>query len=339
MEAVQNWLARSGLQAQLRTSLERQYERFLSLPSEFAVQAMNPRILDIIRGSRVASQSQPPSRPLCLDEQGRAIVDALVRDGMHVSNLDALGAPDSEALLADAVSLANTLATRTDLPEWRLKHTLTANADDFLGKPRILRWGLASQLLDIVEAYLGGPAAYDGALLYHSKADGREKGVRVWHRDREDHRMLKVVVYLNDVGDDGGPFQILDEQVQAKVDARISWRYAALNQAKLDRLAGKESSRDGIRNVTGPRGTVIIVDTARFHHRGKPPTRRERSALFYSYFRRSPRHPFCCERSPLSRQQIADLAATVDPRGRDCLLWREQLPMGRRLIPRNRLSV
>ena len=338
MEAVQDWLANSELAARLRAGLERQLERLQSLPAEFAVQAMNLRIVDIVQGAEAASRQPTPANLSEIDAHSAGIVEALVRDGVYTSTLDAFGIAGSDDLLEHAGALAARMTERSLQSAGSPRHTLTATADDFQAFPRLLHWGLEPRLLDIVEAYLGVPAAFDGSLFFHSRADGRENGVRVWHRDREDSAMLKVAIYVNDVGDDGGPFQLLSPDLQRQVDDRISWRYAALKQAELDRLLRRRGASQ-IRNITGPRGTIIIVDTARFHHRGKPPTRRERSALFYTYFRRSPRHPFCCERSPLSRRQLADFAATVHPRGRDCLLWRDQLPLARRLIPPNRLSV
>ena len=67
--------------------------------------------------------------------------------------------------------------------------------------------------------------------------------------------------------------------------------------------------------------------------------RTDRTALFYSYFSRTPRHPFFCERSTMRRAQLKGLARDLPKRQRDCVLWRDALPLTSRLIPVSRLSV
>ena len=80
---------------------------------------------------------------------------------------------------------------------------------------------------------------------------------------------------------------------------------------------------------------MIFSDTASQYHRGKPAISRDRCAIFYNYFSRVPRHPFFCERSGLSRSQIAKLADGLTPEQRDCVLWRDSLPAIARLVPRD----
>jgi hypothetical protein len=219
------------------------------------------------------------------------------------------------------------------------KNTLTAKGDDLMRWSGVMRWALDDRLLDIVEAYLGKEAAYDGALLYQSKADGRENGIRVWHRDREDTRMVKVAIYLSDVDENAGPFQILAPDLQRMVDQRSNWRYNVFRNANRAIQIRDSDWANGVRTVTGQRGTVILTDTARFHHRGSPPVDRDRTAIFHSFFARRPRYPFCCERSSLSRRQVAEFAASLPSRQKGATLWREQLPFLQRMIPRNRTGV
>ncbi|NJN32859.1 MAG: hypothetical protein HC824_22455, partial [Synechococcales cyanobacterium RM1_1_8] len=42
----------------------------------------------------------------------------------------------------------------------------------------------------------------------------------------------------------------------------------------------------------GKAGTVVLCDTAHYFHRGRPPIAQDRSAIFYSFFSRRPKHPF-----------------------------------------------
>lgn len=325
----------------LRAGLVKQQERLLSIPSELAIRGMNlpfSRQSPTLTGDRGRLAPRSANAPI-LSPAHAAIVDELDRTGVCVTSLDALGLDGTGAMFDDAMALSATLAERALLPATAKKHTLTATASDLLRWKRVIRWGLDERLLDIVETYLGAPAAYDCPLVYRSKADGREESVRVWHRDREDTRMVKVCIYLNDVDEEGGPFQVLTPELQKLVDDRAGWRYAAMKNAGLATKIRDSDWATGVRTITGMRGTVFLADTARAHHRGKPPTARDRSAIFHTYFSRTPRHPFCCERSPLSRRQIAEFAAEMPERERDCLLWRKKLPLLQRLIPRNRLTI
>ncbi len=324
----------SGFLPLLVAGAARQGRRLLSVPAELALRSLHAS------GRLPRVTPEAPRELLPALRGGDAdVLAAIVRDGFHVTSLDALNLADTSAMLSDADVMCAALEERARLSPPAGRQNVTARGGDLLRWQSVLRWGLDARLLDIAEAYIGAPAAYDCPLFYRSLADGREAGVRRWHRDREDTRMLKVAVYLNDVDEDGGPFQTLTPDLQAKVDQRASWRYAAMDQAKLGTSIRESDWAEGVRSITGARGTVIFVDTARCHHRGKPPTDRDRTAVFHSYFSRRPSHPWYCERSPLSRRQIAELAAPLPRRERDCLLWRQQLPWTHKLIPRSRLTI
>ena len=326
-----------------KAALTRHVERVLSIPSEIALRAMNSPLLERARG-RTGHVHRRPMRndgwtaPV-LDAPSAAIVAALDRDGAFATSLDDLALPSTGAMFEAANVLSQRLGERSQRPDLKDRAIVSATADDLMTWPAVFHWGLNERLLDIVEVYLGQRCAYDGVAHYYSRADGREISTRVWHRDREDVRTVKVAIYVNDVGQDGGPFEILDPQYQRVLDAQLSWRYAAINHARLIAAVGPDAAARAVRTFTGLRGTVVLVDTARCHHRGKPPVRFDRSAIFYSYFSRSPRHPFFCERSTLRRPHLHQLAHDLPQRARDCVLWRDALPLTSRLIPRSYLTV
>jgi hypothetical protein len=141
--------------------------------------------------------------------------------------------------------------------------------------------------------------------------------------------MIKVAVYLHDVDDSGGPFQILENSI----DNNRKFNYSSMNDFELHNLLTKKGLPESIRTCTGLSGTVIFADTARFFHRGKPATRCDRAALFFSYFARPPRHPFFCNRTMLSRQQITGLIAELHAAQQASALWRDSLPWISRHFP------
>jgi hypothetical protein len=259
------------------------------------------------------------------------VVSDLEARGIHVTNLDALGIPGSNEILARSAMLAEEFAQPA-------RHLAAAGRPFIIVPPErivrnamIYRWGLQERLLDIAEAYLGLQAAYDGVAINYTVADGRAISTRKWHRDWEDRRMLKVAVYLHDVDDAGGPFQQISRPDTLQDDTR-GFTYALSDDAELEHRLGPGYEQD-IVSCEGPRGTVVFCDTARYFHRGKPAVSRDRAALFYSYFANPPRHPFLCERTGLSRKDIEWMVRRLPERQRGAALWRRHLPTLLKLIP------
>lgn len=326
---IDRWRASIGLQA----------ARLMSVPSEIAIRTAEFAFAERDAARNEARALARVSRRATLAIADQAIVDDLEREGVHVTTLEALGLDGTQAMLDAAGGLRRELADRRPRLARAGANSVVASGSELMGLRPIVDWGVHERLLDIVEAYLGDDAAYDCPLVYLSVANGVDRGIRAWHRDREDSRTLKVAIYLNDVDEDGGPFQVLTPELQALVDRRASWRYAKLNNAKSATRIRESDWATGVRSITGPAGLVIFADTARRHHRGAPPVARDRAAIFHSYFSRAPSHPYCCERSTLNRRQIRALAATLSPRQQEALLWRDGLSWLQRLIPRNRLSI
>lgn len=263
------------------------------------------------------------------------IVAALRRDGVCVTSLAALGLPGSDEILATGRRLAEDFA-----PEARenVRNGTDLNyvpAAAIASRPELFTWGLSDRLLDIVEVYLGLPAAYDGVNIIYTVADGRAVATRQWHRDWEDRSMLKIAVYCSDVTASGGPFEIIRRRDPTH-GSGDSFHYAPATHDELARRLGADYEAEVV-SCAGPKGTVIFADTAKYFHRGQPSFGADRMAMFFSYFARTPRHPFFCERSGLSRQQIAKLAVGLTPRQRAATQWRDTLPALVRLIPPARL--
>ena len=252
--------------------------------------------------------------------------------GVCVTSLDALGLEGSQAMLTAAAELDFKYRRMRRGGELDGTDGFQADAADILARRAIFDWGLNDRLLDIVEAYLGQPVAYDGLNLFYTKADGREVAARKWHRDVEDRRVLKIAVYVNDVDEEGGPLEILRIPVPG-ADSDGAPNYPVFTQEKLESRIGRRLDRDAVTTCVGRAGTVIFAETGLRFHRGKPATSRDRCAIFYNYFTRPPLRPFFCERSTLSRKQLDELAAPLGQRQRDCVNWRRSVHPLLRLIP------
>jgi hypothetical protein len=109
--------------------------------------------------------------------------------------------------------------------------------------------------------------------------------VRRWHLDHEDRRLLKVIVYLSDVDSGSAPFGYVDLPTS---EAVLSPRHHAYAPARLDEVVRAEVPLHKRKQVTGPRGTAIYVDTGRVLHRVCPPVETERYSVTFAYCSRSP---------------------------------------------------
>ncbi|MBW8745189.1 MAG: 2OG-Fe(II) oxygenase [Sphingomonas sp.] len=238
------------------------------------------------------------------------ICEGLRQDGIFVTSLEALGMPGSSAMFETARRMAADYTPEAHRRAGAGEKYLMYPGARVMMQPVLFTWGLADRLLNIAESYLGLPPAYDGMALVYSVADGKAEATRRWHRDREDRRMVRICIYLNDVDADGGPFE--------------------LDRRGRDALQADDPG--AVRSCPGPAGTVIFADTARCLHRGKPAAR-DRMAIFYSYFSRRPRNSFYCERSGLSRTQISALTRALPARQVESALWHRGLPRLLRVIP------
>ena len=303
-----------------------------NLPSRTALKVANRAPISRWLGARYdkARDRHRPNLP-ALSDRDCVITEALETDGVFMTSLDYLGLPGGEQVVANAAKLADKFAPTAREQAAGGKPFIVVPPAWIAADPVIYRFGLHDRLLDIAEAYLGLPVAYDGVAINYTVADGREISTRKWHRDWEDRRMLKIAIYLHEVDEHGGPFQHICRQDTRQNDTQ-GFNYDLASSAELESLLGAAFEED-IVSCEGPGGTVIFNDTARFFHRGKPAFARDRAALFFSYFASPPRHPFLCERTGLSRGDIARLAEGLPERQRKAALWRSSVPGALRIIP------
>jgi len=302
------------------------------LPSQTALAVLNEKRLRLWLGKRHrAAVSRHARRLPDLDAIGNDIVAQLNRKGVCVTTLDALKIHGAAEVVETAWALSSDFAPEARALAAGGRQFIIVPPAEIVRNPNIYRIGLHERLLDIVESYIGLPVAYDGVAINYTVADGQEVATRKWHRDREDRRMLKVAIYLHDVDEEGGPFQCIARQDTIRNDID-GYRYEFGEDPLLKARLGPDYIDDMV-SCTGLKGTVVFCDTARFFHRGKPATARDRAALFYSYFASPPRHPFLCERSGIDRGEALGMIEGLDERQRRAALWRRQLSPVMRMIP------
>lgn len=250
------------------------------------------KIFSLNSDLRYMTTRQQYSKKLPVLEAGdRLIFETLKRDGIYISNLAELGLGTTSELLNAARSLLPTMGTNqydiltNNLPEI---YTVT-------DLPSFYNWGKEQRLLNIIENYLSLPVAYHGVHLRKDFANENQFATLLWHRDVEDRRVLKIIVYLSDVEAKHGPF----EYVPLAYTSKTQLSYYRI-QRKIHRIAGIDDEtlnkivpKSAWKSCPGPAGTVIFADTRRLLHHGTLRTE-ERSTLFFVYTANPPKRPELC---------------------------------------------
>lgn len=232
-----------------------------------------------------------------LSPADRKIVAELKREGIAITSLDALSIPSTPQLLEATKNLlpqlqqtavAGNLSTNRRAAS---SHCLYGNPVTIAKEyPVIFLWGLQDRILDILESYYGAPVSCIGINMRRDLADGQQNGTKLWHMDGEDRKVVKISVYLNDVDENGGPFEY--------IPMGLTPSYKAFKNATiLDEDMKNVVPASQWKSCTGAAGTVIIADNAKFFHHGKTPLV-DRYTLFYAYAYRNPKRPEMCKHSP-----------------------------------------
>jgi hypothetical protein len=310
-------------------------KRFASVPAQIAGRISNLSFIEksILYPRYQRALIEHESVLPTLNSMDSKIVDELTQTGICVTSLDSLAIPNTVKAFKAVAKIKERLKEIASLPINQNNSTIYATANLLMSYPELFYWGLDERLLKIAERYLGVPVAYDGILFTLSVADGTEHGVRTWHRDVEDRRMVRVCIYLNDVDENGGPFQFMQSDTNSRIANLEKGKTTSLYN-KTPRKLSSPSTADGITTCTGSAGTVIFADTARHYHRGKPPTQSNRFAIFFTYFSRRPLHPYFCHRSVLSDKHLRNLTANLCAEQRACVLWDKNLPSLVKWIPK-----
>ncbi|MER3491259.1 MAG: phytanoyl-CoA dioxygenase [Mastigocladus sp. ERB_26_2] len=226
-------------------------------------------------------------------QSDRAIVDALKRDGVYVTTLAELGLDSTTNLLnAARDQLSKMAAAQNSQLTQRLPQIYTVT-----DLPEFFNWGSEQKLLNIVENYIGLPVTFHGVHLRKDFPNENQFGTLLWHKDSEDRRMVKIIIYLTDVEEKHGPFEYVPLSLTPLHSLnyyRIYYKlwksgYLGINDEKLQEIIPKSAWK----SCPGPAGTVIFADPKTALHHGTLRTE-ERSALFFVYTANPPKRPELC---------------------------------------------
>lgn len=260
-----------------------------------------------------------------LGPEALRVLQSLRRDGVALTSLDALTGDASllarvgehaarlEAARGDAGrGVAADKPFRVDMLDLRRP---VVHPDD----PFVLA-ALDDQLKGVVDTYFGFTTTVSDVNVWRNLPTTSEPvSSQLWHRDlREDRVLVKVFVYLEPVGDGGGPFSYArGTHLRGRAAPRFSdgehdgTNYRIRTGPDADRLEARSLV------ATGPAGTVVIADMDGYH-RGGMATTSSRLLLQLRYSSRVAR-----------RLTMLSAPDGVDPRA-----WRRHLAYDRRPAPR-----
>ena len=237
-------------------------------------------IIDLIHEKKVAQyQVRLPK----LNRENKKILEALQKTGTHSIFIEDLQLESTPAFLTKIRDLVDYMK---NLPSEN-KLSMDLEPQIFADYPEFFLWGIEQKLLNIIENYIGLPVYYQGYSIRRdivTKASD-SKCIRNWHLDGEDRAVIKIIIYLNDVGVDGGHYEYIPKDLTKKAVKKLNYDLGYLSdQTMIDVIP-----KDYWSNCMGKLGTVIITDTASVFHRAKPPEKDDRYSISFCYTSNKPK--------------------------------------------------
>jgi hypothetical protein len=249
-----------------------------------------------------------------LNAEDTDILNSLQTQGVCITSLDRLQLPSNQPMLERGVELSQTLVN-TSITNDFYGCAVELNKSKLIQHPQVFLWALETRLLDIVENYIGLPVIYQGCCLRKDLANNQSIGVRQWHLDWEDRRTIKIIIYLNDVDLDGGPFQYLTKDLTSLAVKNLNYHnFQFLRDEKMTAVIPDSQWQTCLSKA----GTVIITDTANVFHRAKPAVKNSRYSITYCYT--SYRPDVIWNNPGVSPEQWQNIYCQLNHRQRKCLI-------------------
>lgn len=237
-------------------------------------------------------------------------VKYLHEEGVFITSLEELAIPSTSLVNASAKKLLPELLGCSD----DRNYVISLPLFKLMKYPEIFLWGLEERLLNIIENYIGLPVLYHGAHFRREVANGKLIGVRQWHIDIEDHRMVRIIIYLNNVTLNGGPFEYISKSLSTSLRKTLQYTSGFISDEIIKTIVPTSNWKPCL----GGSGTVIFSDTGNIFHRAKPPAKVDRYSITYSYTSRRPITIF--NKAVLTRDELLEISSKLSLRQRQCIL-------------------
>ncbi|MEA5504081.1 2OG-Fe(II) oxygenase [Halotia wernerae UHCC 0503] len=265
---------------------------------------------------QTALEKHIPNLPV-ISKNDFDVIETIKDEGVVITSLEKLEIHSTLKFLHAAQNLLPKIPQ--SISGYKNKFTIHATSQQIMEYPEIFLWGLEQRLLDIVENYLGLPVAYHGAYFRRDIANQVEQGSRLWHIDKEDRKVLKIIVYLNDISEDTGPFQYVPPSLTSTIAQSLKYTSGYIRDKNMQELI----SSGNYKLCIGKSGTVIFAATGSIFHRGKPPIVSDRFAIFFDYTSRRLKQSFYGN-SCLPDDDLLLLSKNLSKQQKECLFWQNK---------------
>ena len=261
-----------------------------------------------------------PGSPLSVEDE--ELLRQIADEGVALTTLDRLSLESTDVFVETAGLAVDKLKRKPSYPDApgepasAFSHcTILDPCEVARNMPQLFLWFLQDRWLDLMTRLIGKPVVCKGINVRKDIPTGAQTGTRVWHVDSDDDRVGKVIVYLQNVDMDSGPFEYIPRAETAAFgpDAR-TW---------TDEEMDKEIPRVRWKPCTGPFGTVIVADTAGVLHHGRSPVEC-RLAAIATYTSSTPVNLELC-RNAAFRKAVPLMADRLNARQRDSIFEFDEL--------------
>lgn len=147
--------------------------------------------------------------------------------------------------------------------------------------PEITDYALNDKIIQIVTKYLREVPCLRNIQLFYSKINDSSIGSQLFHFDQVDERQVKLLVNVEEVCEDSGPFTFLnasDSKLISKQLKKYSGRF--YDEEVFDNIDKRK-----LIHLTGKSGEGMFVDSSRCLHYGSRSNGKARLMLFIQYTR------------------------------------------------------
>ena len=135
--------------------------------------------------------------------------------------------------------------------------------------------------------YLGCVPILSSIKVLVSSADdgtaGALKSSKLFHLDQPDRPLFKVIVNLNKIDEDTGPFTFIKKSASLKAQSRLKSGWNRRSDLVLDKDIFDLVSANDVIKLTGEIGDAYFVDSSQCFHFGSRNQKRERRLLMMTY--------------------------------------------------------
>src|SRR3989344_1006546 len=220
-----------------------------------------------------------------LKKEELRVAEFLLKDGIAITHIDRLF---PENVFQNLESHVLSRWQDPDVLERRLNRGLAKQGDKLKSKDYFLvnlwkgdyiidldnpfiKFSLSKPIIDITNSYLGLWSKFRDFRLQVTvpmPEGDRRYASQEWHRDPEDRRLVKVFLYLNDIGENSGPFSYVKKSHEGGKWRHLFPQNYPSGSTCDPSFIEKHIPREDRIVCTGSAGTIIFCDTSGMHRGG-----------------------------------------------------------------------